>query len=504
MFKPRGRSKNNFFKNLPAPVSGINSTVGLMDMPESDAVLMENWFPKPDGLVTRNGFVSHVTGFAQQVDRLHSYAATTGGESLWATTSTGIYNATTAGAVGATVMVLTEGKTIAAQIATGAGSYLLLANGVDTMKQYDGTSWTSIATFGATATSVYSFVEVYRQRVFLAKKNSLEIEYLAVNSVAGAATNYPLGAIFRQGGYIVALGTWTIDGGFGPEDNLAIITNKGEVAVFAGNDPATWTQKGVYSVGRPLGANCLYKYGGDILILTENGLFPLSSAVQSTSIDRQKVITQKVRPILNSAAQAYFTNQGWQIISDPLLPYLIVNVPSTPLKKQLVMHAQTGAWTTFSGWDALCFARVTSELYFGTGNSVCRITGYSDNGANITSTMMQAYSRYGQSGNKMAQLIKAYLSTTGGFSYNLGMASSFQDPKEKSYFMGAPGLTAGVWGTAVFGSAMWTGATAINQDWQTIPDDYTAWKALYLQVISNNGQVVYTGSDMLLTPGGNF
>jgi hypothetical protein len=507
MFKQKQRNKANRPYNLPAPIKGLDAISPLMSMDAKSAIVLDNFFPMPDGVELRDGNEEHATGFTDPVERLHVYAATNGGESLWATTVDGVYDVTSAGAIGAAAIALTEGKTNVTTIATGAGNYLMLANGVDTIKQYDGTTWTSIATFGATATSTYSHLTTYRQRLFLVKKNSLEIEYLAVNSISGAASNYPLGAILKGGGYIIAIGTWTIDGGSGPEDNLVAITNKGEIAVFTGSDPSsatTWSLKGVYQVGVPLGANCLFKYGGDLLIMTEDGIYPMSSAVQSAAIDRISSVSEAVRPLFNAAAKLYSANDGWQIIADPIKPCLLVNVPATPVKKQFVMHSQTQAWCTYSGWEANCWARMNKELYFGDGDSVCRVTGFADQGTYIRGTMLQSYQRLGAQQTKKIDLTKAYVQANGGFTYTLGYACDFTDPRETSTFSPYGNITPYLWGTGIFGEAVWTGITGISQDWQTVPDDYTLWKGAYLYVQSNNARIRYYGQDVLYNLGGSI
>lgn len=507
MFKQKSQVKSNRPGNLVAPLAGVNAVSPLMALRETEAILMENFFPASDGLAIRDGYVSHSTGFADPVDRLWVYSQPTGGEELYATTDAGVFEVTSAGAIGATVMALTEGETSSASISTGAGSYLFLANGVDTVKTYDGSSWASIATFGALATSDLSYVETYRQRLYFVKKNSLELEYLSANSISGATTNYPLGAIFRRGGYIVALGTWTIDGGAGPEDNLVVVTSQGEVAVFAGSlpsDTSLWKERGVYYLAKPLGKQPLYKWGGDILILTENGLYPLSAAVQSAAIDRTQAISEKIKPLFNTAAGLYSENSGWQIIADPLMPALIVNVPSTPVRKQFVMNTQTKAWTTFSGWDARCFARMGQEIYFGTSTAVKRVNGVSDEGANIVSTVLQAPSRFGLGFTKKIELLKPYISQNGGFSYTMALAPDLGDPREYTQITGRGNLTAAVWGTSRYGSSYWTGETGVDQSWQTLADDYTLWKSFYLQITTNNANIRYYGADYLLLPGGNL
>lgn len=510
MFKPRQAFQQNSFKHLPNPYNGYDPSSALSAMRPTAAPIMENWFPTASGLESRDGFVSHVTTAPLQIDRLHVYANSLGGESLWGASADGIRNCTTAGVAPAVSIALTNGETVSTAIATGAGNYMLVVNGVDTLKQYDGTTWTSVAVFGATSTVVYKYIETYRQRIYLAKRNSLEIEYLAANAIAGAATNYPLGALFRLGGYIVALSVWTIDGGIGPEDNLCVYTNKGEVAVFAGNDPATWSLRGVYFAGRPMGSTPMYKYGGDVLLLSESGIIPMSTLIQTAAIERMQTVSSQIRPDLVSYAQSVPLSQGWQIISDPVKPFLLVNVPSTPVRKQMVMNSQTGAWTTFSGWNALYFARVGGELYYATSDGtagfwgVNRVTGFSDNGSNILCTMVQAFNNFGYGGNKKIEEIRPYFEAAGSFTYNLAIASNFAPIQEYTQQNAGVSTTAGIWGTGIWGTALWSGTENVSDDWITPPDIYSMWKGLYLQVSTRLGRVQYIGSDMLYKKGGNF
>ncbi len=504
MFKQKSQNKVNTPYNLPAPIGGLDGVSALMGMPENRCILLENWFPQPDSLEVRDGFVSHMTGSTNPVLKLHVYSAPTGAQTLWATTNSGIYAATTAGAFGSAAVALTNGQTISTTIATGAGNYMMVVNGVDTLKQYDGTTWTSVATIGAHATSSFSYAENYRQRLFFVWKNSLQLEYLAPNAISGAGTNYPLGAVFKKGGFIIAIGTWTLDGGTGPDDQLVVITNKGEVAVFSGNDPATWSPRGVYSIPEPIGANCLFKYGGDLLVITEDGLYPLSGVVQSTSIDRRQAVSASIKTLIRTAALSFKSFYGWEVFVDPLQPFLLVSVPATPVRFQFVMNTQTKAWTIFKGWDARTFARLNGESYFGTTTGVQRINGNSDAGANITATMLQAYSRFRFSATKKVELQKPYISTSNGFTYALGVGYDFTDPREKTTINGAAYANAAIWGTSLFGQAVFTGQTTISQEWQTVPDDYSLWKAAYLQVASRLAKIKYYGSDFLVLPGGNL
>jgi hypothetical protein len=501
-----GRSVSRDF-NLAAPVGGLDAVSPIMGMRPDRALVLENWFPMPSGLVLREGSLDHVPGFASPVYKLHVHANSDGAESIWATTDSGIYDVTTELSAPPTLSIaLTEGKTVSTSIATGAGNYLMVVNGVDTLKRYDGTTWTSVATFGTTDSYEYIHATTYRQRLFFAKRDSLELEYLAPNSIAGSATNYPLGALFRNGGRIVSIGTWTIDGGFGPEDNLVVITSKGEVAVFSGSDPSsasTWTTKGVYALPRPMGNDCLFKWGGDVLVITEAGVYPLSSAVQSTSIDRTQQVSENIKPTFTALAKRWEEQYGWQIVANPAAPYILVNIPSSP-RRQAVMNTQTGAWTFFRGWAANCFVRAKGRLFFGTANGVFRVGGTSDLGANIRAKVLQAYNPFQHRQNKKIDLARPYFSANGGLRYWMGIGSNFATAKELTDVRAFGEFDVARWGIAIFGEAQWAGQQQISDDWQTVPDEFSLWKALYMETVSKDSAVTYIGSDFTYTVGGNF
>lgn len=491
---------------LPPPIGGFVSSAPMMVMKPTTAVTMENFYPFPDRIQMRDGFTEHVTGFAEIPHRLWVYSKGDGTQKLFATADDGVFDVTSAGALGAAVATITEGRTSAANISTGAAHYLVVVNGVDDLQRYDGSTWTSVATLGSTATNTLNRVEVYRQRLFFAEADSLNLHYLPVNSISGTAVSYPLGAIFRRGGYIIALGTWTLDGGIGPEDQLAVATSEGEVAVFSGNDPsnpASWGLRGVYFIGKPLGEQPLFKYGGDLLFLSENGLYPLSKAVQSTALDRVPSVTENIRQFFNDAARDFRANEGWQVFAIPDIPLLLVNIPAEPLRKQVVMHAQTGVWSTLTGWNAYSFARVGSDVYFSTSTTVEKLGEASDNGASITATLIQAYTEMGYPGAKQVVLIKPFFVSQGAFEYTIGVTNDFKALAQSTDINHSELSGAALWGSAIWGTAVWGGADTPIQEWLTIPDDFSVYKALYLQIASNSASVQYIGSRAKFLPGGD-
>lgn len=496
MFKQKTTGRNlNLNRFLPSPLNGLDFDNPAFSMPEASARSLWNFIVTPEGLITRPGSSEYVTGFTQSVDSLHVYAAQTGVESLWAACNNGIFNATSPGAVGAAAISLTNGDAHSVQISTGAVSYLFLVNGTDNLRRYDGTTWTSIAALG-TATNLFSLVALYRQRLFFVKKNSLEIEYLAPNAITGTTINYPLAATFSLGGKITGIIPWTIDSGTGPEDNLIIITDQGQIAVFNGNDPAIWVLRGVYAAPKPIGSRPLVGYGGDVLVLTEAGVIPVSSLVQSTSIDRVRTITQTILSFFNSAARLYAGNYGWQVIPNDIGPYVLVNVPDAGgVSYQGVMHSQTMAWSVWDSLNARAWARLDTYLYFSRGSggsfSIRRLDPLlaADAGVSISCRFTQAFSRWGYPATKLSTAIKPYFITSDAFSYTLGIAYDLRAPAET---------------TNITVTVPTPGLPTVIDAWQVSPDNYSTWKSLDLRIVTLLSRVTYNGSDTLYVRGGNF
>lgn len=480
-------------------------------MPAQDAVVLENWVAYPDRLEMRKGATNHVTGFTQPVKALWQWGGPTTNK-LLAFCDNGIFDASVAGPVGAAAAAITNGKVVATNISTGGGSFLVMVNGTDSMIRYDGSAYTSTANLtntsggGAVATTKFFAIETYKQRLYLLEKNSMSMWFLDANSVSGNVTEYPLGAIFRRGGYLQALATWTVDGGIGPDDNLVIATSNGEVAVFSGTNPSdvtAWALRGVYYVGKPIGPLSLLKYGGELLMLTESGLFPLSQALQSASVSRYAPISLKVQQQITDAVSTYGANYGWQLLAAPDIPLLLLNVPGTGTGTQFVMHAGSGGWSVFSGWNANCWARFGSDLYFGGSNFVAKAwTGFDDFDVNITATLIQAFNKLGQIRPKRVKMVRPIFTGTGPFSFSIGLINDFDLNGYTNQVLSAS-TSPGVWNTSTWNNAVWNG-TLVSRGWRNVPDKPGVYKALYLQCVSNTSRAAFEGGDILFQPQATF
>ena len=322
--------------------------------------------------------------------------------------------------------------------------------------------------------TLFANVTAFKARLWFIEKNSLRAWYMPTLSIGGAAQVFDFSSIFTSGGYLVAMGDWSLDAGQGMDDYAVFVTSEGQVAVYKGTDPAnasTWGLVGVYSVGSPIGRRCFTKYAGDLTLIGQDGLSPLSKSLMSSRVNTHEALTDKIQHVVSDYVSNYGDNFGWETVIYPKENMLLVNVPaSTTLSYQLVMNTITGAWSRYTGWNAACFELHKDTLYFGTAGGVCRAWDTtSDGGNNINFEALQSFNYMGRNTQqKQVQMVRPLLSTNGTPSFLLGVNVDF----DKSLPAGvptfsSPSLTSGVWGNGTWSISTWAGATALKKDWQT-------------------------------------
>ena len=374
------RTQVSSVKSYPSPVGGWNTRDALADMKPTDAIVLDNWFPKTSYCEIRGGYSSHATAMTGNGKTLVTYNALNGTNKMFCATASGVYNVSSAGAVGASVATPTNGKYQWTMFGDGTSNWLIMVNGVDKPLYYDGTTWTAVdaastpALTGLTTTKIVG-ATVFKGRMFFIEKDSLSFWYLAAGAAGGALTEFDISAECKMGGYLVAMANWTRDAGDGQDDVAVFITSEGEAIVYQGNNPNSadaWSKVGSFFVGRPLGRRCTTQFGGDLVILTENGTFPMSAAMQSATIDYRYALSFKIEPTFTASARSYGSVFGWKSIVYPGQNALIVNVPKAEdgEHEQYVMNTITKSWCRFQEWDAEDFAIFNGELYFTSGTAV--------------------------------------------------------------------------------------------------------------------------------------
>lgn len=484
------RQRVTQIKTIPAPVGGWNARDPLAAMKPVDAVVLRNWFPRVADCAIRGGAAYHLTATPSPVRTLITYSDEAGGQKLFAATNGGIFDATSSGVCGASVATSTNGYWQHVQMGTSGGQFLLMANGTDLMLRWDGAVWTNPAITGPAATSDFVSLGVYKRRLFLLEKNVLSFWYLAADSVAGAATEFLLGPLCKKGGYTMAVGTWSLDAGDGPDDYIAFVTSEGQIIIYTGLNPAdsaAWALVGVYDVGKPLGRKCFLRLGGDLVYISEQGATPLSTLLKSATLERTASLTNKIENAFTEAARTYGTLPGWEGIVFPAQSAVLFNIPTVEnlTSKQYVMNAITKAWCEFEGWNANCFALLDKELYFGGEDYVALAwTGHDDFDTNIVGFAQTAYNYFTVNARKKFHLVRPLILTDGNVNYSLGLSIDFRrvDTLGQASFTSISGA---IWDVSKWDEAFWASSLEIVQDWQTTAayDGYCASLILRVDIM---------------------
>lgn len=466
--------------SLPPPVGGLNARDELSNMDPRDALIMNNWFPQPTYAELRRGYSTYATlSVTSPVNTLMQYAGPTTSK-LFAAAGSAIYNVTAGGSVAsADIGGFTNSRFQYVNTATPGGSFIFVCNGVDSPVTYDGSAWAVNSTLsGGTASATFNansfiYVTTFKNRIWMVEKQTRNAWYLGANSITGLATKFPLASIFQLGGELIAIGTLSQDAGNGPDDYLCFLTDNGEVAIYQGTDPGSdFALVGRYQIGRPVPLRPLIQVGGDMFVLTDDGVV---SMIKALNIDKAAIgksaLSNKINTLINTAVQLYRSNFGWQIFAYPRGNWAIVNVPVTTNSSQFqyVMNTITGAWCSFTGMDANCWCLLVDDLFFGgnAGQVYEADTQYTDNGAGILAQLKTAFNYYGNRGiNKYVTMIRPVYRANGAPSILLGIDMDFANVDPGSN-LNVP-IPGSGWDSGIWDSAMWIGDSAFVTEWQTV------------------------------------
>lgn len=507
------RQQTSNVMSYPAPVGGWNALDALAAMKPIEAIALENWFPGTSYCEIRGGSAGHATGMTGNGKTLMVYNAMSGTNTMFCTTNSGTYNVTSAGAVGASVLARTNGKHQWELFGDGTNNWLIACNGVDAPAYYDGATWTAVtgatspALTGVTTTELID-VHQFKGRLFFIQKASLSYWYLAAGAAGGALTEIDLGAETKRGGYLVGMATWTRDAGDGQDDVAVFFTSEGDAIVYQGNNPASanaWAKIGVYYIGKPLGRRCWAQYGGDVVVITENGTFPMSAAMQSAVIDYKLALSFKIETAFTQAARSYGSTFGWKAQMFPNRNAMLVNVPISEdgEHEQYVMNTITKAWCKFKEWDAEDFAILNGELYFATGTKVYKAwTGTTDVAGAIIAYGKTAFSNFKTPGvQKQFKMFRPVLAVNGNVTFLTDIDVDFQD----TLIAGTAtyNVTAGArWDIDTWDGSYWAQGLEVVKNW-TSPDEWTGyWASGKVKIETTSLTIQWISTDWMYQSGG--
>jgi hypothetical protein len=356
-------------------------------------------------------------------------------------------------------------------------AYLWMCNGADAPRHYNGSVWATPAITTITEEDIIH-VNVYKKRIWGVLKDSLDACYLGSDAVAGAGTKFPLGSVFQRGGYLMAMATWTLDSGEGPDDYAVFITSRGEVAIYggSGSDPAdasTFALKGIFYLPAPIGRRCFCKLGADLAVVTIGGVLPLSKALSAAPGTENSIsYTLRINKAMNESAQSYAGNFGWELTTFPKGTMAILNVPiaETDTAYQYVMNTLTGAWCRFTGWDFNCFVVFKDNLYTGANDgTVYRAwTGGTDDGTQIDADGQSAFNYFGQIGiGKRFTALQPLVTTNEYNNIAVGVSTDYKD-NEVISTPTASSTAAALYDIAIYDTDVYAIDSRNSSDWTTV------------------------------------
>lgn len=498
-------------KHLPPPVGGLDTLNSIADMPPENAVVMDNFFPEAEEVTLRPDHTSHATGMSGAVETIIPYSALSGTDKVFAANNGDIYDVTSAGAIGAAVVTgLTNDRWQQTAIGTAGGQFIHICNGADTPRLYDGSSWSNAAYTGPTLANVI-WTQLHQRRVWLGEIDKLSAWYLGTNAITGAATEFSFAGVARKGGYIMAMGTWTRDGGAGPDDVAVFLTSEGEAIVYAGTNPAdatTWGLEGVFQIGRPIGRRCIIKAGADLIMLTEDGAVPASLILSTDRTQSELVaITRQINSAFNSEVRAHGTLFGWQPVLYPRGKMLIFNVPqSTTSAYQYVFNTLTQKPCRFTGINAASWGVVGDMAYIGdfTGTVHKFDTGAkSDNGVAIEGDIVQAFNSLGSPGvEKRVSMIEPLFTSDGDPSIAVEINTDYTVKNATApYVVPSSVSSGGVWDVAEWDVAEWGNQAQVYRGWRGVRGKGRAI-SIRIRAKSTTARPSLIATNILYVPGG--
>lgn len=320
-------------------------------------------------------------------------------------------------------------------------------------------------------TSDFSYVWAYKNRLFFILKDSLDVYYLPVDQITGAASHFPMGAQFSLGGKLFIGATWSLDAGDGLNDNCVFMTDEGEIVIYSGTNPAaaeTWEKVGRYQTGKPRGPKAFIRAGGDLVFDTDIGKVPLSQSLQTDySVLSSSAISYSIETAWNEAVLLR-ADRIWDSIVWTEKQMVVTMLPTINEQPpaMYVTNARTGAWASFTGWDGTCLEIFNGRLFFGSQNGKvieAYVTGL-DQGLPYTATYVPLFTDLGDSGAEKIGLM-ARVQTRGPYQIQPQMSL------QTNYVVTLPSVPAAApipegseWGTGIWGQSVWGAQRA--RTWQ--------------------------------------
>ena len=497
--------------NIPAPFGGLNSRDSLDAMPQTDAIVMSNFFPTVEKITTREGYSSFCTGIGTgNVETLVEHNAGANRQ-LLAVGSNGTLYQIDSGTAVSKKTGLSNGRFQTVEF----NGLTIFVNGADTPFSWNGSSASnlSITLSDSASASTLKGVTAYKNRLYYFTGTDQNFYYSAtVDTHQGNFTKFPVGLVGTFGGNLIQIGVLTQDGGEGIDDLLTLIMSSGEVLVYSGTDPSasSFALVGTFRIAEPINEpRAIAKLGGDLIIITKEGYLPLSQVFRQDLVgNRAAAISEKIRGTVINQVASTGTSTGWQIHVSADGSKLYFNYPTgdaTDTFNQHVFNPITRAWAVFQNIPAHVFANFNGDTYFGTTDGkVYKIGGVSDLSAAITADVSFAFNYFGdRSSLKRFSSIAPTFEAIGDVAFDFGLAIDQRTPSGINLSTGSFDSEVAAWDEAEWDLDFWgdTIAAGIIQKRKAV-GSLGRSASLRIKVASSTQVVSIINSNFHFLPGG--
>lgn len=518
---------------VPSPVGGVDYFSSLFGMPPENAIQLVNWWPEVYGCTHRKGFREWQRGLGGPVGSIFSYHSRSGQDLLYAFAGDSMFDVTPLnGTPDDVVTGLSTSIWQATMFANSAGTHKVFVSGqddpiwihqtlppaviYDRLIAGDGTDSGTIAGIDP---RVFIDVTIHQRRLWFVEKDTTFGWYLPPDQVYGVAKMFDFGPLFKRGGFLQSLATWTVDDGEGSDDLLAAFGSEGDVAIYKGIDPdgdeTTWMLQGVYYAGPPISGHRFHcKVAGDLKFLTTQGLCSLNDMLTSSRVvsPQSNVESQPVQQFLAQQTSLYGFLPGWDVKYMASINMLLINVPSVTLdgSVSIVENIVNTKWSTFLGYDANCYVADFQDVpFFGTpdGRVIQGWVGNTDDvtpeapgGETITALAQQAYNYFGTpANNKQVGIYRPNFlvsrslqwKSTINYDFTFRMPSIILQPTP-------PGVPR--WDVAIWDAAFWAGGLRAIKQWASA--EGLGFAGSLSIVTRSDGEVVWVNTDFTIASGG--
>jgi hypothetical protein len=450
--RQRAQRRTNQPQQVPAPLGGWNTRDAFEAMDPKDAVLLDNWFPDFGGLTSRGGTVSFATGLDPiagvqtlailRAGTINKFLAAAGGK---------IFDISSGGAAGTP---LASGFVSDVWQTVHFNSRSIWVNGRDPAQIYDGTTW-GVAGYTGADTSTFSGVGAFNNRVYFWTGKDPSFWYGPVLGIGGALSNFPLSMVTREGGNLMAVEVLSYDGGTGIDDYTCFFMTSGEVMLYQGTDPSNpnnWALVGRYMIPAPVAQRGIFRYGGDIYIMSANDHEQFSKRLIALKLGETAPRTK----ISGAATAAYIAGKnlpGWQAIYYAIGTRMIYNIPNiNGTFSQHIYNTSNQSWCRFRGMPALCWGIYNDHLYYGgpRGMVMQADIGAHDAGSPILCQGQQAWQTFQTPLIKRVTAVRPVVQSNGVAMFNLGLGYDYQLSG-----ISFPGETVGLLNALIWGAGNW-------------------------------------------------